>query len=290
MVVLIMVLGFSIYYVAKMDAEKNVQNASASLAGQNNDDPYPPPGMDKVPAGPKGDLIKLGYQEHTETNTVLDGYDKSTLSCESCHANGGVGSSLDLVGVSKTYPQYNSRAGKVITLEDRINGCFVRSMNGKPLPKDSKEMKALIAYYGYISQNVPDGTKDRPWAKLKKVKGDITKVDVNKGRELFNQSCIACHGQDGNGQDNGLALWGNNSFNVGAGMNRMRTTTGFIETYMPKNNPGSLSEQEAMEIAAYIHSMERPDFPDKIYDWPKGDAPDDAAYQTLAGSKKAVKK
>lgn len=288
------VIGFSISHIAESEAKKTSLAAKAMLVIHNNN-PYLPPSMDKVPAGEEGDLIRQGYEQHEHTSSVLDGYDKSTLSCGSCHANGGVGSSLDLVGVSKTYPQYNSRAGKVISLEDRVNGCFKRSMNGKPLPLDSKEMKAFIAYYTYISQKVPDGTKDRSWAKVDKPKGDITKVDVEKGREVYQESCIACHGEDGNGNGNGLAVWGENSFNDGAGMNRIRTTTGFIKGYMPKvpvggREPGSISEEEAMNVAAYILSRGRPNLPEKIYDYPKGDAPDDAAYETLAGQKGAEKK
>ena len=63
---------------------------------------------------------------------------------------------------------------------------------------------------------------------------------------------------------------------------------------MPKapvgeHEAGSLTEEQAMNIAAYINSMERPDFPNKINDWPNGDAPDDAAYETLAGKKNADK-
>lgn len=285
MTALIAILWLSIFYIHHMDVKRVAETLIVQTKGNKEANPYPAPSMEDVPDGDEGELIKLGSKIHNETSTVLYENVGGTLSCVSCHANGGVNSSMDLVGVSKTYPQYNSRAGKVISLEERINGCFLRSLNGKPLPEDSKEMKAMVAYYNYISQNVPDGTTERPWANLNKAKGDITNINVNKGEELYNRSCISCHGQDGNGQGNGLALWGENSFNVGAGMNRMRTLAGFIESNMPQNNPGSLTKQEALEIAAYIHSMERPDFPEKIHDWPKGDAPDDAAYKTLAGKK-----
>lgn len=251
--------------------------------------PYPPPSLNDVPVGEEGELIKLGYKYATETSSTLDGYVGNKLNCSSCHANGGYEGSLELVGISKTHPQYNPRAGKEVTLEDRINGCFRRSMNGKPLPKESQEMKAMVAFYDYISQNVPDGTKDRPWAKLKKSEADIENVDIEKGRELYNKACITCHAE-GDNAGAGLALWGDNSYNIGAGMARVRTAAGFIQTFMPKTEmggyaPGSLTDVEAMNLAAYINSQTRPDFPDKINDWPNGDAPDDAAYETLAGKK-----
>ena len=47
----------------------------------------------------------------------------------------------------------------MVTLEDRINGCFMRSMNGKPLAKDSAEMQAMIAYMKWLAQDVPHGAK-----------------------------------------------------------------------------------------------------------------------------------
>ncbi|WP_442598579.1 c-type cytochrome [Neobacillus sp. D3-1R] len=294
-------LGFTVFFLFVLDSKGHPAVSSAAPATPveqteaKPEHPYLPPSMDDVPAGEEGELIKLGLKEHNETNTVLDGNVGNNLSCASCHADGGVGSSLDLVGISKTYPQYNPRAGKVVTIEDRINGCFKRSMNGKPLPLDSKEMKAMVAYYNYISSNVPDGTKERPWAKVPKVEGDLAKLDVNAGRELYNKACITCHGVGGDGGATGLPLWGEKSYNIGAGMARVRTAGAFIKNFMPKApmggyEAGSFTDEEAMNIAAYINSMDRPDFPDKIYDWPKGDAPDDAAYETLAGKKGAEKK
>lgn len=305
-IVLTLVIGFSLAYMLKLNAQdrpapsndsKGANTAQAPAAqpqttAKKPDNPYTPPSIDEAPKGPEGDLIRLGYKEHQETSKVLDGYVGNKLSCGSCHANGGVGSSLDLVGVSKTYPQYNSRSAKVIDLAQRINGCFQRSMNGKPLPVDSKEMKAFLAYYDYISQKVPDGTKERPWAKVNKIKGDITNINVDKGKEIFNKACITCHGQEGAGTAAAPPLAGDGSFNVGAGMNRIRTSGWFIKNFMPKApmggySAGSLTDEEALQVAKYISSLPRPDFPNKIHDYPKGDAPDDAPYKTLAGSKNA---
>ncbi|MBT2687347.1 c-type cytochrome [Bacillus sp. ISL-47] len=286
-----LVLGIGLTYLVISGKDKNASIETASQPEESEETaeyPYPPPSMDDVPEGEDGDLIKLGFKYVTETATALDGYSGNNLSCASCHAGGGYEEPLDLVGISKTYPQYNPRAGREVTLEERINGCFRRSMNGEPLPEDSQEMKAMVAFYDYISQNVPDGTTERPWAKLDRSKADIENVDIDAGREIYNKACISCHGE--NGDAGNLALWGENSYNIGAGMARLRTAAGFIQTYMPKMeiggySQGSLTDEEAMNLAAYINSHDRPDFPDKIYDWPKGDAPDDAAYETLAGKK-----
>lgn len=286
-----LVLGISLTYLVISGKDKNGAIEATSPPAETEESakhPYPPPSMDEIPEGEEGELIKLGYKYVTETATALDGYSGNNLSCASCHAGGGYEEPLDLVGISKTYPQYNPRAGREVTLEERINGCFRRSMNGEPLPEDSREMKAMVAFYDYISENVPDGMTERPWAKLNRSKADIENVDIDAGREIYNKACISCHGE--NGDAGSLALWGENSYNIGAGMARLRTAAGFIQAYMPKMeiggySQGSLTDEEAMNLAAYINSHDRPDFPDKIYDWPKGDAPDDAAYETLAGKK-----
>jgi thiosulfate dehydrogenase len=152
------VLGFSVFFLFfhnpnEQPALNSSTDKTDSTHAEKLDHPYLPPSMDKVPTGDEGELIKLGENLHNQTSTLLDGYVGNTLSCASCHANGGVDSSLDLVGISKTFPQYNPRAGREVTLQERINGCFKRSMNGNPLPSDSKEMKAMVAYYSYISTN-----------------------------------------------------------------------------------------------------------------------------------------
>jgi len=51
---------------------------------------------------------------------------------------------------------------------------------------------------------------------------------------------------------------------------------------MPFDQPGTLSDQQAFDVAAYVDSRPRPDFPDKINDWPNGDAPPEVAYPTRA--------
>jgi thiosulfate dehydrogenase len=47
---------------------------------------------------------------------------------------------------------------------------------------------------------------------------------------------------------------------------------------MPFDRPGTLSDQQALNVAAYMVSRPRPDFPGKEEDWPYGGAPADAAY------------
>lgn len=260
-------------------------------APQGNVTQPPVPSLDKVPQGPLGEAIQLGHKLMIETNTMLPQNVGNKLSCSSCHGNAGLDNTSPLIGVTAVFPQYIPRSGKVLTIEDRINGCFLRSMNGKPLDVNSKEMKAMTAYLTYISEGVPTGIKERPWVVKNYIK-DRPAPDTANGEKLYKQSCAQCHGVDGagTGPTTGPALWGKDSFNIGAGMARIGTMSGFIKRNMPLGQmggikQGDLTDQEAVDLAAYILSHDRPDFAPKANDWPNGDAPDDVPYETTAKKK-----
>lgn len=237
---------------------------------------FNPPSMENVPEGPLGESIKYGHELVMETNTVADEYVGNDLSCASCHANGGtVMEEAPMVGLSAVYPDYRPREGEVYTLEDRINGCMIRSMNGKMFPTDSKEMRAMIAYLQYMSEGVPAGA-DLPWRAPKKPK-QYPVPSIENGEKLYAQSCASCHAADGSGTgtNTGPAVWGEKSFNDGAGMSRLTKMAGFVQKNMPKGQGGTLSDQQAIDLAAYILSHDRPEFQGHAGDWPKGGRPAD---------------
>ena len=49
---------------------------------------------------------------------------------------------------------------------------------------------------------------------------------------------------------------------------------------MPLSNPGSLTDQQAYDVAAYINAHPRPDSPGKEKDWPAEGVPYDVPYNT----------
>lgn len=108
------------------------QNASLNDVNKLVRDPFAaPPARDSVLAR----HIQLGYRIVRETPKYAPKYVGNTLTCSSCHLNAGQKEgALPLVGVASVFPQYRSRAGRLISLEDRIRGCFSRSMNGTPPP------------------------------------------------------------------------------------------------------------------------------------------------------------
>jgi len=188
------------------------------------------------------------------------------------------------VGAFARYPQYNSRAGRVISIEDRVNGCFRRSMNGTTLPADGPDMRDIVSYLAFLSWRTPVG---HPTA-ARQDRFAALSADTTSGRTIFDSVCARCHGDRGQGTSVAPPLWGAASFNIGAGMARVRTAASFIRDNMPFDRPGSLTDQQAFDVAAFVVAQPRPDLPGKEYDWPNGDPPPDVAYATLAASRKAA--
>lgn len=283
---LLLFLGITIAFIIGVSFSMNDEEDLAGDGGgqaaeapaQTQEFEHNPPSLDDVPDGPLGESIKYGYDIMMNTNTVLDGYVGNELSCASCHGNAGMDQTSSFVGVINQFPEYRPREAKVYTIQDRINGCMLRSMNGKPIPHDSEEMRAMVAYLSYISKGIPSGV-DLPWRKNNRME-KVPEPNVANGEKLYKQSCVACHAADGSGTgpNSGPALWGEKSFNEGAGMARISTMAGYIKRNMPPGQGGSLSDQDAADLAAWILSHERPEWKGRANDWPKGGAPKDVPY------------
>ena len=237
----------------------------------------------EIPAGPLGAAIRRGRALLNHTRDSMPQYVGNRLVCTSCHpANGTQANAIPWVGVYARFPQYRARNGAVLTIEDRINGCFLRSMNGTAPPAGSQDVKDMVAYFAWLSRGVPQGAR---------VEGqglprfELLHGDTVAGRGLYAAECARCHNADGSGGA-GPPLWGDGSYNIGAGMARIRTAGAFIRHNMPFDKPGTLTDAQAANVAAYINAQPRPDLAGKEHDWPNGDAPPDAAYETL-GKRKA---
>jgi thiosulfate dehydrogenase len=204
----------------------------------------------------------------------------NSLRCASCHLDNGLRkNAMPWVGSYSRFPQYRPRSGKIDLIEDRINDCFERSMNGKALAPSGRNMRDIVAYFAFLSRGIPVGAEmeGQGLARLTPVPGD-----VNRGVALFASTCARCHGADGNGTALAPPLWGQRSYNVGAGMANIITAASFIHRLMPIDRPGQLTEQQAFDVATYINTRPRPDFAGKVHDWPKGGKPPGADYRILS--------
>lgn len=241
------------------------------------------PGDSLIPDGPLGVSIQRGRALLAATRDSLPGHVGNKLRCVSCHLDNGRRQTGSWVGAYARYPQYRPRSATVETIEYRVNDCFRRSMNGTPLPSDGPDMRDIVAYLWFLSRDVPiapqrPSNRSAKWAALT--------PDTAAGARVFETICAKCHGPDGQGTAVAPPLWGPQSFNIGAGMARARTAAAFVRDNMPFDQPGTLTDQQALDAAAYVDAHPRPDFPDKLHDWPNGDAPPDVAYPTLAAPRK----
>jgi thiosulfate dehydrogenase len=213
-----------------------------------------------LPAGPVGASIAYGHALIVRTHRLMKGYVRADLQCADCHIAAGTqprGGSF--VGVYGRFPQWNTRAHRVIALQDRIAECFLSSMNGRAPAYDGKAMVAIVAYIAWLSRGTPIGAKqpasDRYIEPL-----PSASPNAARGAALYAQKCALCHGHDGQGLS-GIypPLWGDDSFTDGAGMAHIDRMTGFVRYNMPANAP-SLSQTQAYDVAAFVLRHPRPHF------------------------------
>jgi thiosulfate dehydrogenase len=227
------------------------------------------PDLAAVGDDPFGRLVKYGHALVTNTAneigpTVADPnkrFSGNNLACQNCHLQAGTQPyAMPLTGIWGQFPQYRGREGAVATIEDRINGCMQRSMNGRPLPH-SNEMKAFTAYMRWLSTGIPTGASLIGAGTLR-IKEPARAADPSRGASVYADVCSVCHGADGVGQRAPYGavyqippLWGPDSYNNGAGMNRVLTAAAYAMHNMPFGatftNP-VLTDEEAYDVAAYI--------------------------------------
>src|SRR6267378_6875957 len=205
-----------------------------------------------IPSGALGASILRGRAILVATHDSLPGHVGNRLACTNCHRDAGThAASSPWVGVFASFPQYNARAGRVIRIEDRVNECLRRSLNGVPLSMESRDMSDIVAYMSFLSNGVPVGTH-APWLGYRKLRP--RPADAGAGAQVFAAQCARCHGAAGEGTGVAPPLWGPESFAIGAGMARINTAAAFIRWNMPNDRPGSLGDQQAYDVAAFLLS------------------------------------
>lgn len=258
---------------------EHAATASKVRPGKDGRMAWDKPDEKDIPEGPLGDSIRRGKDLIDHTSERLPAYTPTTMSCSSCHIDSGREPlAAPLVGTYARFPKYMPRTGAIITVQERVNYCFTRSLSGSRLPMDSEEMVDIVNYIAWLSKDIPVGThvEDEDLPTLAKLEADAA-----RGEKLFGEKCVACHQATGEGVPGAFpALWGPKSYSIGASMAREERAASFIKHFMPQNARGSLTEQEAYDLAAFINAHPRPDSPSKELDWPEGGAPYDVPYAT----------
>jgi thiosulfate dehydrogenase len=269
----LVVAGAALAAVAFVAIAPSTPWSGDTFQGQPTQASFAPPALSDIPSGPEGEAIKRGMAIFDDPKTHAAQFVGNSMACKNCHLDSGRrADSSPMWAAWVAYPQYRKKNNAINTMEDRINGCFRYSMNapnspsGGPPPYGSDIYRDLEAYFRWLATGAPIAAKMKgggyPSPPLSQAG-----FDPGRGAKIFEAKCTSCHGSDGQGArtpDGKVVyppLWGPRSFNWGAGMARVDLAAGFIKANMPFDQPRTLSDQDAWDVAAFIDSHERPKDP-----------------------------
>jgi len=262
----------------------SIASSSASPAEKITDNFWHAPSTDEISDPKQKELVLYGKELIAHTAKYLG--PKGTvaqisngLNCQNCHLEAGTKVFGNNYGsVASTYPKFRARSGAEEDIFKRINDCFERSLNGKALAKNSKEMQALSAYITFIGSKVEKGKKAEG-SGLKELAFLDRAANPENGKSIYAAKCQSCHQPNGEGslladgsEYSFPPLWGKNSYNDGAGLYRLSNFARYVKYNMPmgaSHESPMLSDEEAWDVAAFVNSQNRPhlntpkDWPDK---------------------------
>jgi len=260
-------------YFVSIQPDDSLFDVGGSESGPPVQAAFTPPPLSALPEGADGEAIKRGLAIFDDTARNAGQFVGNSMACKNCHLDSGRrANSSPMWAAWLAYPQYRNKDNAINTMHDRIKGCFRYSMNapnspsGEPPPDGSDVYRDLEAYFHWLATGAPTG-EVLPGAGYPRPQLSEAGYDPGRGSQIFQQKCTGCHGVDGQGarQPDGKViyppLWGPRSYNWGAGMARVDLAAGFIRANMPFDQPGTLTDQEAWDVAAFVDSHERPKDP-----------------------------
>ncbi len=260
------------------NATNNTKEANTS--SHENSVVFTPPDTATIPHDAFGDMVRYGRALIVNTayyigpNGIAGHYLGNKMNCGNCHLDAGTRPfGFNFFSSHARYPQYRGRENQILTLPQRVNNCIERPHSGTPMPLDSKEMVAIVSYIKWLGANVPVGQH---------VKGDESleieypdrAADPQKGAAIYATECASCHGPVGQGlwkPDSSTyvypPLWGKYAYQKGSSPSRVIKLARFIKGNMPDKKATwqkpYLTDEQALDVAAFINDDEVHDRPDK---------------------------
>ncbi len=278
----LLLFGTALFILVNPSTPSEIQTATEQNV-LKKDKLWVSPDTSLIPKTEAGNIIRYGRKLITQTSQYLGPKGKikaitNGMNCQNCHLEGGTKPYGNNYGsVASMYPRFRDRSNSFESIEKRVNDCIERSLNGKALDSLSMEMKAIVAYIQWLGKDVTKGENAKGSGLM-----DMTYLDREadslKGHQLYEIKCLSCHGTQGEGimRFSGAEylyppLWGEHSFNTGAGLFRISNFAKYIRANMPQGatyDRPQLNEEESWDISAYVLSMPRSEkkFPQ---DWPK---------------------
>ena len=263
--------GFVGYSLPRPESSKTAEismskDTNAADKGAQAKQVFTPPRDDEIPDDDFGKMIRLGSDIFHDTQNNAKEFVGNALQCANCHIDRGrLANSAPLWAAYVAYPAFRDKDRRVNTFQERVQGCFRYSMNGKAPPLGDNVLVAIETYAYFLAKGAPTGVDlpGRGYPKLPKP----ARLDYGRGAQVYAQKCAVCHGATGQGQNSSDGtvvfppLWGERSYNWGAGMSSISNAAGFIKANMPLSQGNTLSDQEAWDVATFIDSQERPQDP-----------------------------
>ena len=276
-------ISFAVWFTVS-NRKANSKEQKIIIAAEAPDMPWQAPDINTIPHTTAGDEVRYGRDLIARTSYYLGPHgtvarNTNGMNCQNCHLAAGTkpyGNNYS--AVSSTYPKFRDRSGTVETIDKRVNDCIERSLNGKPLDTNSREMRAIVAYMHWLGTNVAKGNKPLG-SGISTIKDLDRAADAEKGKVVFIEKCQLCHGANGGGQPDTVThvgylyppLWGPDSYNVGAGLFRLSRMAGYVKDNMPfgvSHGNSQLTDEQAWDVAAFINAQPRPG-KDLSKDWPQ---------------------
>jgi thiosulfate dehydrogenase len=293
----------AIVVVALIETIKVIKPSNNEVLSQTlKDNAWVPPSLfvDNLLEGKEREMVIYGedivantsryFGPHGSVAAITNG-----MNCQNCHLNAGRKNwGNNYSTVFSSYPKFRERSGSTETIYKRVSDCFERSLNGTAPDSSSKEYQAIHAYIKWVGQDVKKGEKPIG-SGIEKLPFMERAADPIKGKDVYTVQCQSCHGKNGEGvlSLNQVSyeyppLWGEHSYNTGAGLYRLSNFAGYIKSNMPfklsTHDSPVLTNDQAWDVAAFVNSQPRPqkdlskDWPDiskKPFDHPFGPYTDD---------------
>jgi len=250
-----------------------------------------------IDTAPPNVFLGYLYMHHTSETLGPDGntvyadtgepYVATSTACSSCHFTGGhVPFGTPVYQSPSKYKLdpvtglglYFTPLGYHRDLEDSIIDCFRNCMNAERAPaKDDPVMVALVDYIHWVADGIIDPAAQANWKLLPPEAGpglpaiagvSALRADRVRGGALYANNCSDCHDKDGPGAGEYRigeerpripALWGSvDGYSRGAAFYRTPVLAAYVQKHMPYDHPATLSNQDALDIAAFINAPDKP--------------------------------
>ncbi len=292
---ILIIIVFAIFFLIVFNKNTQVEKSTPTVMAettmvQNDTKPSTPaetfwaaPSTEEIKDAEQKKLVEYGKEIITHTSVyfgakgTVNANATNGMNCQNCHLDAGTkvfGNNYS--AVASTYPKFRARSGSTENIYKRVNDCFERSLNGKALDTNTKEMQAIVAYINFLGKDVPKGEKPKGVG-FKDLAFLDRAIDPTKGKVVYEQKCVSCHQTTGEGLLNEdktafvyPPLWGKNSYNDGAGLYRMSNFAKYVKYNMPlgvNHENTQLTDEEAWDVAAFVNSQSRPKKNIKK-DWP----------------------